>query len=347
MNRLNTIGVDLAKNIIQVSVVSSTNKERLNKALTRKKFSEFLAKQQPALVAFEACASAHYWGRVAKRCGHEIKIIPAKAIVPFRQGHKTDKNDALAIAEAANRPNIKVAPHKGIEQQAMQSVQRSRDHLVCERTALSNHLRSLLMEFGLVIPQGFAALSRCIPEILEDGENELSDIYRPTLARLYERFCRLQDDIAFIDNQITLLIKENDTCQRLTQLEGVGPISSILLYSSLGSGEAFKSGREFSAYVGLTPKQFSSGGKVTIVGISKHVANRKLRAVLIQGARSYVHKLKEPKTAKDKWLMALIERAGCGRAAVALANKNVRTAWALLTQGADYNKYHDKVMQAA
>ncbi|GJM04501.1 MAG: IS110 family transposase [marine bacterium B5-7] len=347
MKHYNTIGVDLAKNVIQVSVVSSSNKERLNKALTRKKFSEFLAKQAPALVAFEACASAHYWGRVATRLGHEIKIIPAKAIVPFRQGHKTDKNDALAVAEAANRPNIKVAPHKSIEQQAMQSVQRSREHLVCERTALSNHLRGLLMEFGLVIPQGFAALSRCIPEMLEDGENELSDIYRPTLARLYERFCHLQEDILFIDKQMTALIKDNDTCKRLTALEGVGPISSILLYSSLGTGEAFKSGREFSAYVGLTPKQFSSGGNVNIVGISKHVANKRLRAVLIQGARAYVHKLKEPKTAKDKWLCALIERGGCGRAAVALANKNVRTAWALLSQGTDYNKYQDKLLQAA
>ncbi len=347
MKHYNTIGVDLAKHVIQISVVSSSNKERLNKALTRKKFSEFLAKQKPSLVAFEACASAHYWARVAKRGGHEIKIIPAKAIVPFRQGHKTDKNDALAVAEAANRPNIKVAPHKGIEQQAMQSVQRSREHLVCERTALSNHLRGLLMEFGIVIPQGFTALTRCIPEILEDGENELSDIYRPTLACLYERFCRLEDDIVFIDKQITSLIKENDACKRLTQLEGVGPISSILLYSSLGSGEAFKSGREFSAYVGLTPKQFSSGGNVNIVGISQYVANKRLRAVLIQGARAYVHKLKEPKTAKDKWLVALIERAGCGRAAVALANKNVRTAWALLTQGTDYHKYPIEMLHAA
>lgn len=347
MKHYNTVGVDLAKNVIQISVLSPSNKELQNKAFTRKKFSEFLAKQKPALVAFEACSSAHYWARVAKRSGHDIKIIPAKAIVPFRQGHKTDKNDALAVAEAANRPNIKVAPHKGITQQGMQSVQRSREHLVQERTALSNHLRGLIMEFGLVIPRGFVALSRSIPEILEDGENELSDIYRPTLARLYTRFCQLQEDIVFLDKQIAALIKNNETCRRLTALEGVGPISSLLLFSSLGTGEAFKHGREYSAYIGLTPKQFSSGGKVTIVGISKRVANRRLRAVLIQGARAYVYKMKEPKTPKDKWLYALMQRAGNGKAAVALANKNVRTAWALITQGTDYNRNRDNMMQAA
>ncbi len=347
MKHYNTVGVDLAKNVIQISVVSPSNKELQNKAFTRKKFSEFLARQKPALVAFEACSSAHYWARIAKRSGHDIKIIPAKAIVPFRQGHKTDKNDALAVAEAAKRPNIKVAPHKGIEQQGMQSVQRSREHLVQERTALSNHLRGLIMEFGLVIPQGFAALSRSIPEILEDGENELSDIYRPTLARLYERFCQLQEDIVFLDKQIAALIKNNETCRRLTALEGVGPISSLLLFSSLGTGEAFKNGREYSAYIGLTPKQFSSGGKVNIVGISKRVANRRLRAVLIQGARAYVYKMKEPKTPKDKWLYALMQRAGNGKAAVALANKNVRTAWALITQGTDYNRNQDNMIQAA
>ena len=338
MNKLNTIGVDLAKNVIQISVVTPTGKEVQNKALTRKKFAEFLVKQKPGLVAFEACATAHYWARAALKLGHEIKIIPAKAIVPFRQGHKTDSNDALAVAEAAKRPNIKVAPRKDVEQQGMQSIQRSRELLVQERTALSNHLRGLLMEFGAFIPQGFAALTRCIPEILEDGDNELPDMYRPTLARMYERFCMLREDITFLDKQIGALVRQNETCSRLTKMEGVGPISSVLLFASLGTGEAFRNGREFSAYIGLTPKQYSSGGKVNIVGISRHVANRRLRAVLIQGARAYVHKMKEPQTPKDKWLWALIQRAGYGRAAVALANKNVRTAWALLTNGTDYNK---------
>lgn len=347
MKNVNTIGVDLAKNVIQVCVISPHNKPLQNKALSRQKFAEFLGKQKPSLVAFEACATAHYWARVAQHAGHEIKIIPAKAIVPFRQGHKTDENDALAVAEAARRPGIKVAPYKTIEQQGLQAIQRSREHLVQERTALSNHLRGLLLEFGVVIPQGFASLTRTVPEILEDGDNELPDLYRATLHRLYTRFHQLQDDIVFLDEEIKALIKNHDACRRLTDMEGIGPISAVLLYASLGSGEAFSNGREFSAYIGLTPKQFSSGGKTNIIGISKHVANRRLRAVLITGARAYVHKLKVPKTAKDKWLWSLIQRAGYGRAAVALANKNVRTAWALLTQGTEYSKQHVMHLHAA
>ncbi len=340
MAQLSVIGVDLAKHVIQISVVSRWNKELQNKTLTRKKFAEFLGRQKPSLVAFEACSSAHYWARVAKRHGHEVKIIPALAVRPFRQGHKTDPNDALAVAEAAGRPNIKEAPLKSIEQQGLQAVQRSRELLVQERTALSNHIRGLLMEFGVVLPQGFSALHRRIPEILEDGENELPDLYRPTLSRLYGRLIVLRDDLKWLDQQMERLVNEHPSCRRLTALEGVGPIGSVLLYATLGTGEAFVNGRQFSAYLGLTPKQLSSGGAVKLVGISKKVANKRLRAVLIQGARAYVHKLKEPKTAKDRWLCELIERAGYGKAAVALANKNVRTAWALLTQGTEYEHGH-------
>jgi transposase len=346
MRHLNTIGVDLAKNIIQVSIVSSFGKEQLNRSLTRRKFVEFLGKQKTSLVAFEACATAHYWARVAKRHGHQVKIIPARAVLPFRQGHKTDPNDALAVAEAAVRPKIMEAPLKNLEQQGLQAVQRSRELLVQERTALSNHVRGLLLEFGVVIPQGFAALHRQVPEILEDGENELPDIYRPTLQRLYVRLCDLREDLGFLDKQVEELVKQHPSCQRLTAMEGVGPISSILLFATLGTGEAFKSGRQFSAYLGLTPKQYSSGGKTNLVGISKKVANKRLRSVLIQGARAYVHKMKEPRTPKDQWLWKLIQRAGHGKAAVALANKNVRTAWALLTEGTEYDRQRGRMQTA-
>ena len=337
MKNSNTIGVDLAKNVIQIAVVSTTNRELSNRELTRVKFAEFLAKQKPSLVAFEACGTAHHWARVATTHGHQVKIIPAISVAPFRQGHKTDKNDALAVAEAANRPNIKIAPMKTLDHQAMQSVQRSRELIIQERTAISNHIRGLLLEFGIAIPKGLVYLRKQVPLILEDAENGLPMSYRPTLHRMLMRFRATEEDLAFMDGQIKQLVKSNDGCQRLTALEGVGPIGAVLLFATLGSGNAFKNGREFSAYLGLTPKQYSSGGKANVIGIARHVANRRLRAVLIQGARAYVHKHKKAVSNKDEWLLALVARGGTGKAAVALANKNVRTAWAMLTQGTEYN----------
>ena len=333
-----TVGVDLAKNVIQVSVVSGRGKELLNRSFTRRKFAEFLVKQKPSLVAFESCASAHYWSRAAQRHGHEPRIIPAKAVMPFRQGHKTDSNDALAVAEAARRPNIKEAPMKTVEQQGLQSIQRSRELLIQECTALSNHLRGILLEFGVTIPQGFASLLKALPEVLEDGENEVSDLYRPTLQRLHNRMLELRGDIEAMTKEVALLVKQHPVCSRLTAIEGIGPIGALSLYAVLGSGQAFTKSREFSAYLGLTPRQFSSGGKTNIVGISKRVGNRRLRAVLIQGARAYVFRMKEPRSLKDRWLKDLIERAGPNRAAVALANKNVRTAWAMVTQKTEYER---------
>lgn len=347
MPKINTIGVDLAKNAIQSAVVSPTGKQLLNKELTRVKFAEFLVKQKPSLVAFEACSSAHYWARYAKQHGHQVKIIPAKAVAPFRQGHKTDRNDALAIAEAAIRPNIKDSPLKSVEQQGLQAIQRSRELLVQEKVALSNHLRGLLMEFGVVIPKGWAALEKQIPRVIEDGENDLPDLYRPTLHCLFERYCFLKRDIEFLDQQVKLLVNQNDACRRLMDMEGIGPISALLLFATLGTGTAFKNGREFSSYIGLTHKQHSSGGKAHLIGISRQVANRRLRSVLIQGARSYAHKLKDPNTPKQQWLWRLIQRAGYGKAAVALANKNVRTAWAMLTQGAEYDRTFAHGLKAA
>jgi transposase len=203
------------------------------------------------------------------------------------------------------------------------------------------------MEFGIVIPKGFASLHRRLPEILEDGENGLPDLYRPTLNLMHGRLITLKADIDVLNEHIAALVKQNAACQQLTHIEGIGPIGSVLLYATLGTGEAFANGRQFSAYLGLTPKQYSSGGKTTLIGISPYVANKRLRAVLIQGARAYVHRLKEPKTPKQRWLWGLIQRAGCGRAAVALANKNARTAWALLTRGGEYDKSHGAFPMAA
>ena len=338
MSYSTTVGVDLAKNVIQISVVSGRGKELSNRSLTRRKFAEFLGKQKPALVAFESCATAHYWARAAERHGHEARIIPAKAVAPFRQGHKTDSNDALAVAEAARRPNIKEAPMKTTEQQALQAIHRSRELLIQECTALSNHLRGILLEFGIAIPQGFASLLRTLPEVLEDGDNELPDLYRPTLHRMYTRLLELREDIEAMTEEVTRLVKEHPVCNKLTALEGIGPIGALPLYATMGSGKAFSGSREFAAYLGLAPRQFRSGGKTNIVGLSKKVGNSRLRSVLILGARTYTYRMKEPKGSKDKWLQAIVERNGVSRAVIALANKNVRTAWAMVTQGTEYQR---------
>ena len=338
MRNSTTIGVDLAKNVIQISVVNGRGKELSNRALTRKKFTEFLGKQKPSLVAFESCGTSHYWARVAERHGHKARIIPAKFVAPLRQGHKTDSNDALAVAEAAHRPKIKEAPMKTVEQQGLQAIHRSRELLIQESTALSNHMRGILLEFGVVIPQGFASLMKAIPEVLEDGENELPDMYRPTLHRMYSRLQELREDIEAMTKEVERLVKAHPVCSKLTALEGIGPIGALLLYAVMGSGRAFKNAREFAAYLGLAPRQYSSGGKTNIVGLSKKIGNRKLRSVLILGARAYTYRLKEPKTLKDRWLRDIVERNGVSRAAIALANKNVRTAWAMVTQGTDYQR---------
>jgi transposase len=183
--------------------------------------------------------------------------------------------------------------------------------------------------------------------VLEDAENELPDLYRPTLNLLYGRLITIKEDMNVLNKQIATLVKQNVACDRLTRLEGVGPISSVLLYATLGTGEAFANGRQFSAYLDLTPKQYSSGGKTVLIGISRYVANKRLRAVLIQGASAHMHQLKDPKTPRERRLWALIQRAGYGRAAVALANKNARAAWALPTQGAAYDRDHGKSLVAA
>ena len=243
MAQLNTIGVDLAKNVIQASVVTPRGKELQNKSFTRSKFKEFLATQQSSLVAFEACSSAHFWARTAQSLGHHVRIVPAKAVAPFRQGHKTDVNDALAVAEAACRPNIKDAPMKSIEQQGLQAIQRSRELLVQDRTALSNHIRGLLLEFGVVIPKGFAHLHSQVPEILEDAENGVPHLYRPTLQLMYHRLRQIKSDIDELTHEIEELVKANDATKRLLALEGVGPISAVLLYATLGSGNGIHLGR--------------------------------------------------------------------------------------------------------
>jgi transposase len=226
-----------------------------------------------------------------------------------------------------------------VEQLELQSIERIRAHLIDEKTALSNHIRGVLSEYGITIAKGYAALKRRLPEILEDGENRLGYRLREAMALLLEKFRSLEQQCKTMDRQVEQLAKDTEPCRRLLALEGVGPVCATLTYATLGNGSASANGRNASAYVGLTPKQNSTGGKTVLISIGS-IGNRRLRSVLIQGARSVEHKLKEPKTAKERWLWEIIQRAGHGKAAVALANKNIRTAWAMLQSGEEYHVSH-------
>ena len=337
MNNRNLIAVDLAKNIFQVCRVSKSGKTQSNKPVNRNRLKEILVNSKPSIFAFEACGSSHYWGRFAKDHGHTIRMLPPKAVKAFRQGHKTDETDAQAIAIAAQHEAIKSCALMNIEQHTLQSFESSRRYIGKQCRGLANHIRALTYEYGLTIPKGNSALLKAIPEILEDAENGFPHSLRVILHSLYEQLKTQQRLFKEIEKEKAHQTKTIEPCQRLTALEGVGPVGSAMLYSCIGKGEMFKNGRQAATYLGVTPKQHSSGGKTIIVGIDKKGGNKELRAVLYQGALSVISRLpEEPTTAKQRWLIQLVQRVGVKRACIALANKTVRTAWAMLSSGEAY-----------
>lgn len=335
----NVIAIDLAKSSFHVCNLNKNNKVTLDRSFTAKQLREWLIKQPPSVVAIEACGSAHHWARFVKQHGHTPLILPTKVVTPFRKGHKTDKNDALAIAIAAKQPKVKKVAVKTIEEQGLQSIARMRKHHSDAITATGNLLRGLVYEFGITIRKGPSALKREISIILEDADNLLPNAFRHQLANMYQFYLSIQAEFEVVEKEQLNLIKTNKACQILIALEGIGPVNALGLTLSLGErGESFKNGREASACIGVTPKQYSTGGIVTLGGIGKNRGNKLLRANLIQGALAVVRMLqkREPKTQKEVWLKALMGRIGMRRAAVALANKNVRTAWALLHHDVEY-----------
>lgn len=335
------IGLDIAKQYFQVHGVDQHGKDVVSKKLKRAGVLPFFANLPPCLIGLEACGGAHYWAReIAKLdVGHTVRLISPRHVKPFVLNNKTDAADARAICEVVGRPSTRFVNIKTVEQQDMAAWHRIRERKVKERTALANQTRALLMEQGLVMPQGIAHIRKLLPGIIEDLENGLSFRARDYLSELYAEFVDCDAAVAKYEARISEFAKSDEACKRLQKIPGVGPLTATAIVAHVGNATQFKNGRGFSACLGLTPKEHSSGGKQKLLGISKR-GNRYIRKLLIQGARvvtRYGLLRPDSQAPGQLWLRNLSERRGKHIAAVAVANKTARIVWAVLARGEEYN----------
>lgn len=333
--KVTTIGIDLAKNVFQVHGVDERGKATLKKQLKRAQMAEFFATLPPSVVGMEACGSAHHWARKLQSFGHTVRLMAPQFVKPYVKTNKNDAADAEAICEAVARPNMRFVPTKSVEQQAVLALHRARQGFVKARTSQANQIRGLLAEFGLVVPQGIGNIARQVPELIEDGTNELPGSFRLLIQRLLDHLKELDRQADEIGAQIEAWHRDNELSRKLAQVPGIGPITASALAATVGNARSFSSGRQLAAWLGLVPRQNSSGGKNVLLGISKR-GDTYLRTLLIHGARAVIYRAKL-NSATSSWLQTLLVRRNVNVAAVALANKNARIVWALLTQNRDFS----------
>jgi transposase len=329
------IGVDIGKTAFHVHGICAQGRKTLQKQLTRGQLRRLLGTHARCVVAMEACGSAHHWARYAASLGHEIRMISPQYVKPFVKSNKNDRNDAEAICEAAARPSMRFVPAKAIEQQDLLMMHRIRQRRVRRRTALVNQIRGLLLEYGIPIAKGICRARRQLPEILEDATNELTTLGRAMIAELRDEFKVLDEQIRSIDVRIDAMFRQSERCQRLAEIPGVGPLTATALEATVGNGAEFRNGRHLAAWLGLVPRQFSTGGKNQLYGISKR-GDRYIRTLLIHGARSAMLVMKRNRDPRCAWIEALRARSCHNVAAVALANKVARVAWAMMSSGSAY-----------
>ena len=333
--KITTIGLDIAKNVFHLFAVNKMGKFVNKKQLKRKQLLAYMANLEPCLIAMEACGSANYWAREFIVLGHEVKLIAPQYVKPFVRGNKNDYNDAQGIAEAAQRPNMRFVPIKTVEQQDIQNIHRQRERIKKARTALSNQIRGLLAEYGVVIHQGIAAVRKSLPEILEDADNGLTSYARELFAQLQEELWALDERLKQCEQRIKASNRNNETVERLDEILGIGAITASATYAAAGDGKDFENGRHFSAWLGLVPGQHSTGGKPTLLGISKR-GNAYLRTLYIHGTRAVLRHSANKTDRFSLWVQGVMKRRGHNKACVAVANKMARMAWVIMTKGERY-----------
>jgi transposase len=335
MAKSNVIAIDIAKNIFQVCSVNKSQKVEFNKTVKRAEIAAFIAQQPTTTIVMEACYTSHYWGRVFKEMGHKVRLIPAQFVKPFVRGHKSDRNDAVAIAEASFRPDISSVAVKTVEQQDIQVLHRIRDRYVARRTGLVNQCRGLLAEYGIIAPQGLAPFCRLLREVTAPDSRSLSRLVKTEFAQAVDEYNWLTDRITELNERLAKIAKANEVCKILLSIPGIGAINATALYSAIGRGQQFKSARELAVWLGLTPKQSSSGERFNSGGITKR-GNSYLRKQLVHGARSALARCRGKDDALSRWGLALIERRGVNKACVAMAARMARLAWTLINRNEMY-----------
>lgn len=337
--KIATVGLDLAKTLFQIHGVDSQGHVVVRKQVRRADVLAIFAKLEPCVVGMEACGSSHYWGRELTKLGHTVRLIAPQFVRPYVKSNKTDAADAEAICEAVNRPHMRFVPIKTQEQQTMLSLHRARAGLVKSCTALANQIRGLLGEFGIVLPQGIRMLGQRVIEALSNHEHELCAEFRTLIQLLVEHLRELGNKAAELEGRIRAMHRTDEAGQLLETIPGVGPLAASALAASIGNPRAFRDGRELAAWLGLVPRQHSSGGKPRLLGISKR-GDTALRTLLIHGARAVIRMAANKPEMTDSWVMKLCRRRHKNIAAVALAAKNARTAWALLIRKQVYQVGH-------
>ncbi len=344
--KITTLGIDLAKNIFRVHGCDARGKAVVSKALTRQQLTIFMAQLPPCLVGIEACPTSNYWAREIQKHSHQVRLMAPRFVKPYVKANKNDTADAEAICEAVRRPTMRFVAVKSIAQQDVQAVHRIRAQLVKTRIALSNQVRGLLAEYGIVIGKGFAPLRRALPAILENREQRLSGLLLELIAEMSERLKFMEQRLHDYDLRVRRLLRQDERCQRLAEVPGIGELTATALVAAVGNAREFRSGRELAAYLGLVPKHRASGGKTVMLGISKR-GDTYLRTLPIHGARAALRINSRWRGAHGAWAEGLKARRGPNIAAVALANKNARVAWKLLSSGEHYRPFPPRPNQSA